>query len=369
MYANTQEADSLYFLYILFAILIFSFLIAIHEFGHFITAKLFGVKVNEFSICMGPAIWKKQKGETLYAIRCIPIGGYCAMEGEDGDSDDPRSFGNAKWWKKLIILVAGAAMNVLTGLVLMILMVGLCSGFSRLGKPVLESVEPGSSLEGYLQAGDRIYEIDGERVYTDKDLTFLLSLNLSGKGDVHDVTVIRNGQKIFFDDLNMEPRELPMEDGTTGMRYGMNTVTEERNLANTLSYGWNSCLNYGRTVRLSLQMLIRGDVGMDEMTGPVGIVKAIADIGTEAADPWIGFWNVISLGAFIAVNLGLMNLLPIPALDGGRVVGVILTTAIEGVTKKKLNPKVEGYVHAVGMVLLLILMAFIMFKDVIGLFR
>lgn len=360
----------MYILYIIFAILIFSFLIAIHEFGHFITAKLFGVKVNEFSICMGPAIWKKQKGETLYAIRCIPIGGYCAMEGEDGDSDDPRAFGNAKWWKKLIILVAGAAMNLIAGLVLMILLVGLSSDFSTIAQPVLESVEPGSSLEGYFQPGDRIYEIDGERVYTENDITFLLSLNLSGRENIHDhdVTVIRDGEKVYFDDLNMEPRELPSEDGTTSLRYGMNLQREERNLGNTLSFAWNGSLNYGRTVRLSLQMLFRGDAGLDDMSGPVGIVKTIADVGTQTEDPWLGFWNVISLGALIAINLGLMNLLPIPALDGGRVVGVVLTGAIEGITRKKLNPKVEGYVHGAGMILLLLLMALIMLKDVIGLF-
>ena len=358
----------MYILYILFAITIFSFLIAIHEFGHFITAKLFGVKVNEFSICMGPAIWKKQKGETLYAIRCIPIGGYCAMEGEDGDSDDPRAFGNAKWWKKLIILVAGAAMNLLTGLMLMVLMIGLSSSFSKIGQPVLDSVEPGSSLEGHFLPGDRLYEIDGERVYTDNDVTFLLGLNLSGKEDIHDVTVIRDGEKVFFDDLDMTPMEYRNEDGTTGLRYGMNMVVEDRTLGNTLSFAWNGSLNYGRTVRLSLQMLIRGDVGLKDMTGPVGIVKTIADVGTQAKDPWQGFWNVISLGAFIAINLGLMNLLPIPALDGGRVVGVVLTGAIEGITRKKLNPKVEGYVHGAGMILLLLLMALIMLKDVIGLF-
>lgn len=358
----------MYFLYILFAILIFGVLIMVHELGHFLTAKLFRVRVNEFSFFMGPAIWKKQKGETLYALRCIPLGGYCAMEGEDESSSDPRALSNAKWWKKIIILAAGATMNFIIGFLMVLLMVGLSAGFSVLGEPVLGSVEPGSSLEGYFQAGDRIYEIDGERVYTENDVTMLLSLNLSGQGDIHDVTVIRDGEKVFFDDLNMEPRELPMEDGTTSLRYGMNLVARERTLGSALRYAWNASVNYARTVRLSLQMLFRGDLGLRDMSSPVGIVKTIADVGTSSATVAAGIWNVVSLGAFVAINLGVMNLLPIPALDGGRIVGVLLTAAIEGVTRKKLDPRIEGYIHAGGMVVLLILMALILLKDVFQIF-
>lgn len=354
----------MYVLYIIFAILVFAVLILVHELGHFLTAKLFKVKVNEFSVFMGPAIWKKQKGETLYAVRCIPLGGYCAMEGEDGESDDPRALGNAKWWKKLIILVAGAGMNFLIGFLFLVMLVGFAGGFQYLTQPVLESVEPGSSLEGYLEDGDRIYKIDGERVYTGSDVTMLMSLNLSGVPDVHDVEIIRDGEKVVLDDLNMEARELPAADGTTRMRYGMNLQIEERTLGNTFSYAWNAGVNYARTVRLSLQMLFRGDVGVKDMSGPVGIVKTIADVGTASKSVADGLWNVISIGAFIAINLGIMNLLPIPALDGGRVVGVILTTCIEAVTKKKLDPKIEGYIHAGGMVVLLILMGLILLNDV-----
>ncbi len=354
----------LYFLYILFAILVFALLILVHELGHFLTAKLFKIKVNEFSVFMGPAIWKKQKGETLYAVRSIPLGGYCAMEGEDGVSDDPRAFGNAKWWKKIIVLVAGAGMNFLIGFLFLVLMVGFAGGFEYHTQPVLESVEPGSSLVGYLEDGDRIYKIDGERVYTGNDVTMLMSLNLSGTANVHDVVVIRDGETVLLKNLNMEPRPLPAADGTTQMRYGMNLQVEERTLTNTFSYAWNAGINYARTVRLSLQMLFRGDVGVQEMTGPVGIVKTIADVGTASASISVGLWNVISIGAFIAINLGIMNLLPIPALDGGRVVGVLLTTCIEGVTKKKLNPKIEGYIHTGGMIVLMVLMALILFKDV-----
>lgn len=359
----------MYILYILFAILFFGFLIGIHEFGHFITAKLFKIKVNEFAIGMGPAVWKKQRGETLYALRCLPIGGYCAMEGEDGDSDDPRAFGRAVWWKRLIVLVAGAAMNLLTGFVLFGLMVGLSSFYSRLETPVLTSVEQGSALEGYLQAGDQLWEIDGERIYTGSDVTMLLSLNLHGKKDIHDVTVLREGEKVFFDDLDMTPRMLPDGSGGTALRYGMNFQTNERNLPTALRYTWYGTINYVRTVRLSLQMLFQGDVGLKDMGGPVAIVKTMADTGTRTNDAAVNFWSVISLGAFIAVNLGVMNLLPIPALDGGRVAGTLITTAVQCVTKKKLNPKIEGYIHGIGMILLLGLMALILLKDVIQIFQ
>ena len=357
----------MYFLYILFAILIFGILIMVHELGHFLTAKLFKVKVNEFSIFMGPAIWKRQRGETLYSLRCIPLGGYCAMEGEDENSEDPRAFGNATWWKRIIILAAGATMNFLTGFLVLVILVGFSAGFQVISQPVVDSVEAGSSLEGYLQPGDRLYRIDGERVYIANDFTTLLSLDLARDGNFHDVVVIRDGKQVTFPRLNVEARQLPSGDGMS-LRYGINLVTEPRSLGNVLSYSAKSAVNYARTVRLSLQMIFRGELGLKEVTGPVGIVKTIADVGTQSRSVSVGIWNVLSLGAFIAINLGIMNLLPIPALDGGRIVGVLLTSGIEGVTKKKLNPKIEGYIHAGGMVLLLALMVLILFKDVIQIF-
>ena len=182
---------------VIFAIFLFSVLIFVHELGHFTAAKLSGVQVNEFSMFMGPAIWKKQVGETLYAIRCIPIGGYCAMEGEDGGSDNPRSFDKAAWWKRLIILAAGAAMNFLICVVLMVivvLMVSVCLPGKQTAVPVIASFEDYATVNGEngLQAGDRIVEVDGEKLYSYSDFSMILSLN---PGDVHDITVRRNGEK------------------------------------------------------------------------------------------------------------------------------------------------------------------------------
>ena len=360
----------MYVLYIIFAILMFGFLITIHEFGHFITAKLFGVKVNEFSICMGPAIWKKQKGETLYALRCIPLGGYCAMEGEDQDSQDPRSFPKAAWWKRLIILAAGAAMNFLAGLLIFACVFGISSQYRYIGQPVIGQFYEGNTVAGEdgLQEGDRFYSIDGERVYIANDVSLLLQLNLSGSATVHDLVVIRDGKKGELSNFSMEKQQFQTEKGPQVL-YGFTLSSEPRTLGNLASYVWNSAIETVRNVRLSLQLLFRGDVGIDEVAGPVGIVKTIADVGTEASSPSIAWNSVLLLAAFIAVNLAVMNLLPLPALDGGRILGVLLTTGVEAITRKKLNPKIEGYIHAGGMAVLLVFMAFIMLKDVIQIFH
>lgn len=350
---------------ILFAILLFSFLIFIHEFGHFIAAKLSGVQVNEFSMFMGPAIFKKQHGETLYSIRCIPIGGYCAMEGEDEDTDNPRSFQKAAWWKRLIILVAGAAMNFLVGVLIMLIVFLPAKQFVT---PVVNSFEPWSTVQGEdgLQVGDRFLEVDGEKIYTQGNVSMMLSLN---PGDVHDLVVERNGEKVTLNNFEMKRHEVENEDGTKSMLYGFSFSIEDATLGGRLRYAWFSSLDTVRTVRLSLQMLLSGQAGLKDMSGPVGIVQIMSDTAEQSASAFDAFMNMLYFGGFIAINLAVMNLLPIPALDGGRVVGLLLTTAVEKVTKKKINPKYEGYLHGAGMILLLILMAVIMFKDIFVLFK
>ena len=172
---------------VLFAILLFSVLIFIHELGHFTAAKLSGVQVNEFALFMGPAIWKKQIGETLYSVRTVPIGGYCAMEGEDEDTENPRSFQKAAWWKRLIILVAGAAMNFIAGVLLMIL---VYLPAQQAVVPVIDYFEEFSTVNGEngLREGDRILEVDGEKIYVQSDFSLILGMN---PGDVHDLVVLR----------------------------------------------------------------------------------------------------------------------------------------------------------------------------------
>ena len=349
---------------ILFAIILFSFLIFIHELGHFAAAKLSGVQVNEFSLFMGPALWKKQVGETLYALRLIPIGGYCAMEGEDGGSDNPRSFDKALWWKRLIILVAGAAMNFVAGVLIMF---AIYLPMQEAVIPVIDSFEPFATVDDYgLQVGDRILEVDGEKVYVQSDFSMLLSLY---PGENHDLLVEREGREVFLEDLRMEKHEVTKGDGTVKLLYGMNFSLARLSLSGKVQYAWAQCLDTIRLVRLSLQMLLTGQAGLSDMSGPVGIVQQMSSVAEASPTFLDALLNMLYFGGFIAINLAVMNLLPLPALDGGRVVGLLITTAAERITGRKINPKYEGYLHGAGMILLLGLMALVMFKDIFVLFR
>ena len=349
----------------IFAILIFSFLIFIHEFGHFITAKLSGVQVNEFSMFMGPALWKKQKGETLYSIRCIPIGGYCAMEGEDQDSSNPRSFGNAAWWKRIIILVAGAALNFIAALVLVAIVYAPAKAYVE---PVISDFEAFATVDDYgLQVGDRLVEIDGSKVLMMNDVDLLLMKN---PGDYHDLVVERNGQLISLDNFYLERHEVLQENGDTVMLCGFSYgVAKEFTFVSKLQYIWNTAMYWIRATFLGLEMLFTGQAGLMDMSGPVGIVQQMGEVADASETMGVAIMNLLYFGAFLGVNLAVMNLLPVPALDGGRVAALLLTTGIEAVTRKKLNPKYEGYIHGAGMILLLALMAIIMFKDIIFIFK
>ena len=345
---------------IVFAILLFSVLIFVHEFGHFIAAKLSDVQVNEFSMFMGPALFKKQVGETLYSIRCIPIGGYCAMEGEDEDTDNPRSFQKAAWWKRLIILLAGAAMNFVTGLLIFLI---VYAPMEQYAVPVIDYFEQGCVLqaEDGLQPGDRILKVDGDRVYTASDFSTILSLN---PGDIHDLVVERSGEKVVLDDFNMVKAEFPDPQGGSSVRYGFNFSLEDATFGRKIAYVWNVAMSNVQLVKLSVEMLISGQAGIKDMGGPVMIVDQMSQVAAASPTAFDAFLNMLYFGGFIAINLAVMNLLPIPALDGGRAVCLLITAAVEGITRKKINPKYEGYLHGAGMILLLGLMAVIMFKDI-----
>lgn len=350
---------------IVFAILLFSFLIFVHELGHFLAAKVSGVQVNEFALFMGPAIFKKKVGETVYSLRCIPIGGFCAMEGEDTDTDNPRSFQKAAWWKRFLILIAGAVMNFVIGVLIMLV---VFMPTKAIITPVISGFEEYSTISGEngLQVGDKILQVDGETIYIQSDFSLILTLN---SGDVHDLVVQRNGEKIYLNDFKMEKHEVVDENGETRQMYGMNfTLNSSPSFLEKVEYSWLNTVDTVRNVRLSLEMLLTGKAGLMDLGGPVMIVDQMSQVA-EASASWVdALLNMLYFGGFIAINLAIMNLLPIPALDGGRVVCLLLTTAVEGITKKKLDPKYEGYLHAVGMLLLLGLMAIILFKDVFTIF-
>ncbi|MBR4308808.1 MAG: site-2 protease family protein [Oscillospiraceae bacterium] len=347
--------------YILVSILAFGLLILAHEFGHFFTAKLSGVKVNEFSLFMGPAIWKKQKGETLYALRCIPLGGYCAMEGEDGDSDNPRAFGKAKVWKRIVILVAGATMNFIAGFLMMLLFIAISCVGIRKAVPTSEitKIEENRPFAQQLQVGDELYRIDGHRIYVPGYEGYFLDRNSEG---IYDIEVIRDGKKILLEDVVMK-RDYVGEDGN--LYYGLSIGgVEAPTFSNIFSHAYCESVNVGRMVWLTLGDLLTGRESVKNMTGVVGVVDVVADVGVQSETVSIGMLNVLYIFAMISINLGVMNLLPIPALDGGRVVTLLLTALIEKLTGKKLDPKYEGYLNGAFMLLLIAFMLLITFKDV-----
>ena len=346
-------------MYIIIAILAFGVLIAVHELGHFAAAKACGVKVNEFSIGMGPAIFKKQGKETLYALRCLPIGGYCAMEGEDEDSGDERAFTRQKAWKRAIILVAGAAMNFIMGFIIVAILYSGAQGF--VNNRVVETVDGFKYAENGIEPGDTIYSIDGHRVYYSSDFSTYMSRS---DGTV-DMVVIRDGEKVLLKDYALSPENYIEEDGSESYRYGITFGVNDGTFFEKLRYSAYTSYNFVRMVWMGLSDLVTGAAGLRDMAGVVGIVSTINDVGQQSASTGIAIQNIAYLVAFIAVNLAVMNLLPIPALDGGRVFFLIITAIIEKISKKKIDPKYEGYVHAAGMVALLGLMAVLVVNDIV----
>ncbi|MBQ1281585.1 MAG: site-2 protease family protein [Oscillospiraceae bacterium] len=346
-------------MYILFAILIFSVLIIVHELGHFIAAKSLGVQVNEFSIFMGPKLLQKQGRETLYTLRLLPIGGFCAMEGEDAESENPRAFTSARVWKRAVILAAGSLMNFVAGFLIVLL---LYSNAQQFHQPVIESFFDGCPYEASdaLQVGDRFYSIDGKRIYQYSDVEFYLS---RGEDTVYDIVVIRDGEKVALNNFSMTRIEYETEQGTQ-LKYGLRYASGEATFGEKLRQSWYNSVNFARLVWISLGDLVGGKVGLNDMSGPVGIVSVISDTGKSAETVRAGIENVLYLGAFIAVNLAVMNLLPIPALDGGRLFALVITGIAEHLLRRKIDPKYEGYIHAAGMILLLAFMAFVTFKDI-----
>lgn len=349
-------------MYIIIAILIFGLLIVTHELGHFVFAKLCNVRVKEFAVGMGPALFKKQKGETLYALRLFPIGGFCAME-EDEESDDPRAFTNQKWWKRFLILVAGAAMNFLTGFIILLFIVPKSPAFMTPTITGFFDNCPYENAEGF-QTGDVLYKIDGHRVFFSSNISMLLSRT---KSETHDFVIERNGEKIKLENYKFVPREYEI-DGEKVTRYGLKFGIKEQGFLAGMKYTWNSSRDFVRMVWMGLSDLVSGSVGLKELSGPVGIVQIINDVGESSETTTAAAYSISYLAAFIAVNLAVMNLLPIPALDGGRLLFLLITATVEGVFRRKLNPKYEGYVHAAGFVLLLGLMAVVMINDIYKLF-
>lgn len=347
------------FLFILIAVVMFGVLVALHEFGHFVTAKLLGVQVNEFAVGMGPTLWKKQKGETQYSLRLFPIGGFCAMEGEDEETNNPRAFTAQKVWKRLIILLAGSAMNFLTGFVIILLLFSQSQAFST---PVIDGFADGFALSGEngLQEGDRISKVDGENIYIYSDISIFFART---NGETMDLVVERDGETVILDDFPLKLQEYT-ENGQTTTRYGINFSVVPATVGMRLREAWFHSVDFVRLVRVSLVDLFSGHASLKDVSGPIGIVDTLTQVGEQSQTVGAAAMNIFYFAALIAINLAVMNLLPIPALDGGRIFFLLISSVITLLTKKKIDPKYEGYIHLAGLICLLVLMVVVAFNDI-----
>ena len=349
-------------MYIIIAILAFGLLIAVHELGHFLSAKALGVRVNEFAIGMGPKILKKQGKETLYTLRALPFGGFCAMDGQDEAMDDPRAFTSQKRWRRIVILAAGSFANLVAALIIVII---LTSGATSFAGTTITELADGFPNEGEsgLMVGDRIVSINGERLFYAQDFT--LFMQFANNPEV-DLVVERDGSRVALNNFPLERREF-ITDGQPVMRFGITFNIIEANFIENIRYSAYTTMNFVRMIRVSLAMMFTGQATMRDISGPVGIVDAMNDIGQASPTFAAAVGNIAYLTAFIGVNLAVMNLLPIPALDGGRILFIFISWVIEKVIRKKLDPKYEGYIHTGAMILLFGFMILILANDVLRL--
>ena len=344
-------------LLILIGVLLFALIIFSHELGHFLTAKWSGVRVNEFALGMGPRLLHFRRGETEYSLRLLPIGGYCAMEGEDEESSDPRAFNNGSVWKRILIVAAGAIMNVLLGIFLMGCLLATQDRFAT--TTVSKFDEAGSMLEqAGAQVGDVIVNINGYEVYTDKDLSFALAM----ADPTQTVVTVQRGE---------ERITLPVIDYTEGtgegrVRLDFYVQPQEKNAGTLIAKSFSDTTSVVRMVWKSLYGLVTGQFSMNDVAGPVGAAQAITQSAAAGLESSFGdaVCNIVYMLMVISVNLGVVNLLPLPALDGGR----LLFLLIELIRRKPVPPKYEGWVHAAGFVLLMGLIVLITFNDLWRLF-
>jgi len=338
---------------ILIAILVFGFLIFIHELGHFLTARLFKVGVNEFAIGMGPKIFSKvsKKSGIAYSLRLLPIGGFVSMVGEDEDSDDVNALNNKPVWQRMIIVAAGSFMNIIVGILTVFLIVCLTS---RLATNVIAEFTEESRLPEYgFMINDRIVQVGKQKVYTGRDMSE--AIMFEGIEPV-DVTVIRNGEKVVIENVSFSKIT---ESGLSFGRVDFKVYAEGRSFTNVLKHTYHYSKSTVSLIWRSLAYLVTGKVGVDQMSGPIGVTSAIGNAAK------VGFTNLLDLCAMIALNLGIFNMLPLPALDGGRFAFMLY----ELITKKPVKREIEGYIHFAGLVLLMILMVVVGFNDITRLFK
>jgi len=336
-------------MYIIIAILMFSLLIIIHELGHFITARRFGVTVNEFSIGMGPKIFSKvsAKSNIRYSLRLFPIGGFVSMAGEDEETDDENGLNRKPIWQRFIIMASGAAMNLILGLLLMCILSVTTSPIGSTTILRFQSDDAVSQSTG-LRPGDTIIKVDGTRVYYANDLVYTI---MRKAVDPVDVLVEREGKKVLLEDVAFPNIS---EQGVLFGAVDFYVLAHERTAGTVAGYALSQSVWSVRMIWESFIDLLSGKYGVEAVSGPIGVTTAIG----EAAQS--GLPNLLNLCALITINLGIFNLFPLPALDGGR----ILFLLIELVRGKPIKREYEGYIHFIGIVLLMVLMVLIAYQDI-----
>ena len=333
---------------IIIAVLFFQLIIVIHEGGHFVAARLMKIKVNEFSIGMGPKLIQFTKGETKYTLRLVLFGGYCAMEGEDSDSDDENAFANKRVIQRIFVVVAGAFMNLVLGLVIISIMV---STQSLIGTTTVAKFEDNALSSQTLEVGDKIKSIDGMRVYTSTDVTTGLSRSAD---NTVEFVVERNGEARTID-VEFEMSEY---EGHQYINMDFFVLGVEKTFSSVIKESLAQFVSYCRMIFLSLHDLIVGRYGVSDISGPVGTVS-IVSTAVKTSLP-----TVLRIMARLTVNVGLFNLFPFPALDGWR----LFVLVFEGIFKKKLPSKFEWLINSIGLALLIGLMCVVTFSDITKLF-
>lgn len=330
----------------LVAIAVFLILIIIHEFGHFIAAKAVGVRVNEFAVGFGPKLFSKKLGETTYSANLIPLGGYCAMEGEDEASGDSRAFCNKSPWRRFVIVVMGALFNLLFGLILIAIILAPSEKF--LTTKVAEFHENSVSNTTGLKVDDEIIAVDGRKIFSTYDLSYAFTNVKDGKVDI---TVIRDGKRKELDDVTFKSETA---DGISYLTVDFYVYGQEKTFKNYIGQTFDTAVSYCAVIWRSLIDLIGGKYGISAVSGPVGMTAAIGSVAKQSLSA------LLPIMALITINLGLFNLLPIPALDGGRLVFILF----EMIFRREVPQKYEALVHAIGFAVLIGFMLLITAKDI-----
>lgn len=335
---------------IVLAILVFSLIVFVHELGHFLLAKMNKIRVDEFSIGMGPRLLSTVKGETRYSLKLFPIGGSCMMGEDDVDDMSEGSFNSKSVWARIAVVAAGAVFNFILAFIFAVIIVG----YTGYDEPVISGVLPGYSAEAEgMQEGDRIVRMNGKKINVWREVTYY---NMFHAGETVELVYERDGEKY---EVTIVPKQ--DEDGNYLMGVTSPEQYKKANVFTAIQYGVYEVKFWISTTLESLKMLITGSVGVDQLSGPVGIVDVVDDTYQQSKEygAVVVLMQMLNIGILLSANLGVMNLLPLPALDGGRLVFLV----IEAIRGKRVAPDKEGMVHFVGMMLLFALMIFVLFND------